>query len=156
MGRLQGSCDLMLTFASGRDAVIDMKWSGTKKYREKLAGQTHVQLGIYGKLQQMAVGSWPAVGYFVLREAEMLTTAPGLFPGVRAVDAPEGSTAQLWQRIEATWTWRQRQIAGGSIELVLDGLEATPESTPPDDALPVEILNVRYNPFGFLAGWGAA
>jgi hypothetical protein len=156
LGRLQGSCDLMLTYASGRHAVIDMKWSGTKKYREKLAGQTHVQLGIYGKLQQMAVGSWPSVGYFVLREAEMLTTAPGLFRGVRAVDAPEGSTAQLWQRIEATWAWRQQQIAEGSIELVLDGLEATPESAPPDGALPPETLNARYNPYAVLAGWGAA
>ena len=155
LGRLQGSCDLMLDFTSGRHAVIDMKWSGTKKYREKLAGLTHVQLGIYGKLQQMAVGSWPAVGYYLLREAEMLTTAPGLFPGVRAVDAPEGSTEQLWQRIEATWAWRQQQIAGGSIELVLDGLEATPESTPPADALLVETLSARYNPFGNLAGWGA-
>ena len=146
----------MLTYASGRHAVIDMKWSGTKKYREKLAGQTHVQLGIYGKLQEMAVGSWPSVGYFVLREAEMLTTAPGLFPDVRAVDAPEGSTEQLWQRIEATWAWRQQQIAEGSIELVLDESEATPESTPPDGALPPETLNARYNPYAVLAGWGAA
>lgn len=155
LGRLQGSCDLMLTYAAGRHAVIDMKWAGTKKYRDKLTGQTHMQLGIYGKLQEMAVGSWPAVGYYLLREAEMLTTAPGLFPGVRAVEAPEGSTAQLWQRIEATWVWRQQQIAGGSIELVFEGLEATAESTPPVDAMPPETLNARYNPFGFLAGWGA-
>jgi hypothetical protein len=74
---------------------------------------------------------------------------------VRAVDAPEGATAQLWQRIVVTWAWRQQQIASGSIELVLDGLEASAESTPPDGALPIETLNPRYNPYRFLAGWGA-
>jgi hypothetical protein len=155
LGRLQGSCDLMLTYPSGRHAVIDMKWAGAAKYREKLASQTHVQLGIYGKLQEMALGSWPAVAYFVLREAQMLTTAPGLFPGVRAVDAPQGATAQLWQRIVVTWAWRQQQIASGNIELVLDGLEASADSTPPDGALPIETLNPRYNPYRFLAGWAA-
>lgn len=154
-GRMKGSCDLLLTFATGGQAVIDMKWAGGKKYREKLVGQTHVQLGIYGKLQEMAAGAWPAVGYYILREGEMLITAPGLFPGVRPVDAPDGSTAQLWQRIVATWTWRKQQIAAGSIELVIDGLEPTPESAPPEAALPIETLNPRYNDFMNLAGWEA-
>ena len=152
-GALIGNCDLLLGFATGGQAVIDMKWAGEKKYRDKLSGQTPMQLGIYAKLQQLQSGAWPAVGYYILKDSAMLTAATGLFPGVRAVDAPAGASAQLWERIAATWAWRKQQISGGSIELGLEGLEPTAESAPPEDAMDSETLSPRYNPFVHLAGW---
>jgi len=154
LGKIIGSSDLLLTFGKKREAIIDMKWEGTTKYRDKLAKQTHVQLAIYGKLREQGTGRWPAVAYYILRRGEMLTTAPDLFPGVTAV-ANAGSTAELWQRIAATWTWRKKQIDAGDIELIFEGLEPTDESKPPPDALPIEPLDPRYNPFVTLAGWEA-
>jgi hypothetical protein len=153
LGKLKGSSDLLLTFGTGNQAVVDMKWAGQKKYREKLISQTHIQLGIYGKLQEQTVGRWPAVAYYILRQGELLTTSRDLFPGVRAIEAPEDAAAQLWQRIITTWNWRKGQIENGAIELVFEGLDPTEESDPPIDALPIEALDPRYNPFVHLAGW---
>jgi len=154
LGRLTGSADLLLTLASGERAIVDMKWAGEKKYRQKLATLSHVQLAIYARLVALRTGSWPQVGYYILRKGEMLTTSAGLFPGVRAVDPPEGtSIALLWERVRETWAWRKTQVEAGAIELVFDGLAPTEASAPPEDALPIEPLDPRYNPFVCLAGW---
>jgi hypothetical protein len=153
IGLIRGSSDLLLGLAGGGQAIVDLKWKGEKKYREKLATQTHIQLAIYGKLRQQATGDWPAVAYYILHGGEMLTTAPGLFPGVSQIAAPEGATAQLWQRIVATYAWRKAQIDAGAIEVVFGDIEATDESQWPEDALPIEPLDPRYNPYVNLAGW---
>jgi hypothetical protein len=153
IGPIRGSSDLLLTFAGGGQAIVDLKWKGEKKYREKLATQTHIQLAIYGKLSERATSRWPAVAFYILHGGEMLTTAAGLFPGVSEIAAPEGATAQLWQRIAATYAWRRAQIDAGAIELVFEGLEPTDESAPPEDALPIEPLDHRYDPYVNLAGW---
>ncbi len=153
LGPIRGSSDLLLTFAGGGQAIVDMKWKGEKKYRGKLAEQTHIQLAIYGKLREQASGHWPAVAYYILHGGEMLTTAPGLFPEVSAIAAPERSTAQLWQRIVTTWTWRKAQIDAGAIELVFEEIEPTDESTWPEGALPIEPTDHRYDPYVSLAGW---
>jgi hypothetical protein len=153
IGPIRGSSDLLLSLPGGGEAIVDLKWKGEKKYREKLATQTHIQLAIYGKLREQGVGRWPAVAYYILHGGEMLTTAPGLFPGVSEIAAPEGATAQLWQRIVATYAWRRAQIDAGAIELVFEDLEPTEESAPPEDGLPIEPLDPRYNPYVNLAGW---
>jgi hypothetical protein len=49
LGSLRGSSDLLITLADGRQAIIDLKWAGNKKYREKLNAQTHIQLAIYAR-----------------------------------------------------------------------------------------------------------
>ena len=65
----------------------------------------------------------------------------------------EGATAALWEQAKATWRWRRAQIDKGVVELVVDGTEATDESAPPADAMVIEPLDARYNPYGHLAGW---
>jgi hypothetical protein len=155
LGSLRGSSDLLITLDGGRQAIIDLKWAGNKKYRRRLSEQTHIQLAIYARLVERNTSSWPAVAYFILKQPEMLTTADYLFPGISAITVPGASTSLLWERITSTWQWRRTQIETGALELVLDGLEATDRSVPPDGALFVETLESRYNPFVHLAGWNA-
>jgi hypothetical protein len=52
-----------------------------------------------------------------------------------------------------TWKWRQEQFAEGRFEVVLDDSHE-PDSTPPNDGLPIEVLNLAYNECLHLAGWG--
>lgn len=153
IGLVRGSSDLLVTLASGQKIVIDMKWSGLSKYRKKLQDHAHLQLAIYGHLQQMVSGVWPAVGYYVLREGELLTPAPGLFPDTRHIPLPEGASAELWQQAVATWKWRKAQIDVGAIEVVMEDIDATEESMPAADAMVIETLDTRYNPYIHLAGW---
>ncbi|PWK37661.1 RecB family exonuclease [Cupriavidus plantarum] len=153
LGHLRGSSDLLLELAAGGQAIIDMKWAGDKKYREKLARQTHLQLAIYAKLVAQERGRWPHVAYYILSKGELLTISPDVFPGVRAVPAPDGATALLWERLQETWSWRKAQIDTGAIELVFEGLAPTDDSVPPVEELPIEPLDPRYNDFIHLAGW---
>ncbi len=155
LGLLNGSADLLLSFGGGREAVIDMKWAGNKKYRQILEQGSHLQLAVYAFLQERAAKRWPAVGYYILREADLLTSAQNLFPGARVVVQEEGATAALWEQAKATWRWRRAQIDKGAIELVVDGTEPTDESAPPSDAMLIEPLDARYNPYAYLAGWEA-
>lgn len=155
LGLLFGSADLMLSFAGHRDAVIDMKWAGTRKYRKVLEQGSHLQLAVYAHLQQKASGQWPAVGYYILREGDLLTPAEGMFPQARVVAQEEGATAALWEKAKATHRWRRGQIDKGLVEVAAAGTEPTDESAPPADAMVIEALDDRYNPYVRLAGWGA-
>jgi hypothetical protein len=131
LGLLHGSTDLLLSFGGSREAVIDMKWAGTSKYRKVLEQGSHLQLAVYAFLQERASKRWPAVGYYILREGDLLTPAENLFPDARLVSQAEGATAALWEQAKATWRWRRAQIDKGAVELVVDGTEATDESAPP-------------------------
>lgn len=153
LGLVHGSTDLLLSFGGNREAVIDMKWAGTQKYRKLLEQGSHLQLAVYAFLQERASGRWPAVGYYILREGNLLTPAEHLFPDARLVSQEEGATAALWEQAKATWRWRRSQIDQGAIELVVDGTDATNESAPPVDAMAIEPIDARYNPYVHLAGW---
>jgi hypothetical protein len=153
LGALRGSSDLVVTLADGRQAIIDMKWAGNTKYREKMSQQSHVQLAIYARLLENNTSAWPAVGYFVLREPELLTTSDTVFPGVTPIRVPGRSTANLWDQIMATWQWRRTQIEAGALECVMEELEPTTASQPPSGALAIAELNPLYNACANLAGW---
>ena len=155
LGLLRGSSDLLITLADGHQAIIDLKWAGNKKYRQKLNAQTHIQLAIYARLVERNTSSWPAVAYFILRQPELLTTADNVFPGVNPIAVVGASTSLLWERLSRTWQWRRAQIEAGALELVMEGADPTDRSVPPDGALPIEALDRRYNPFVHLAGWDA-
>jgi hypothetical protein len=153
LGALRGSSDLVVILADARQVIIDMKWSGNTKYRDKLRDQTHVQLAIYARLLENNTSAWPAVGYFILQKPELLTTSDAVFPGVTPILVPGRSTAMLWDQIMATWQWRRTQIEAGSLECVLEGLEPTTKSQPPAGAIAIEELNPRYNACVNLMGW---
>lgn len=152
LGPLNGKSDLLVTFRDGRRAIIDMKWAGVGKYREKLAQQTHTQLAIYARLVENNTRAWPAVAYFILDDSELLTPDV-VFPGVQPIVVPGASTALLWDRIMATWQWRRTQIEGGALELVREELDPTSDSTPPLGALQPDEPDQRYNGCARLAGW---
>jgi hypothetical protein len=155
LGAIRGNSDLLVTFADQRQAVVDMKWSGGGFYREKLKAQSHIQLAIYARMVEQNTSNWPVVAYFILRDPELLTSSPGIFPGVSPVLIPGSSTSQVWDRLIASWSWRRAQIEKGRIELVLDDVEGTADSLPPGNALAAEAPNERYNAFSHLAGWRA-
>ncbi len=156
VGELRGIIDLCVERADGRQAIIDLKWAGNGKYRKKLQTQSHLQLAIYARLIESNTSVWPSVSYFILSRPELLTSSDGFFPGVTPVGVSGEATAQLWERVMSSWRWRGAQIAGGAVEVVLEELDDPQDaglSRPPDDGLTPEVLDSRYNPFLYLAGW---
>ena len=152
-GSLTGYSDLILTKPDQSQAIIDMKWAG-KIHRSKLEENRHLQLAIYSELLRQSTDQWPALAYFLFSQGKLLTHDDFWFPGTHPVSNRTGeNTAQLWQRFLVTWKWRQEQFAQRRFEVVLDKSDET-DSTPPDDGLPIEVMNVDYNECLHLAGWG--
>ena len=156
-GELAGYADLVLERddrSGAGQAIIDMKWSGFKKYSEKLTDNRHLQLTIYAELLRQKTGEWPALAYFILDEARLLAPGDQAFPQARPCPAKEGeNAAQLWQRFLVSWAWRRRQLDAGRVEVALDGISEDDDSVPPPDAIAPEYLNEAYNEYLCLAGW---
>jgi hypothetical protein len=153
-GELAGFADLVMQRGAGAPAIVDMKWSGGKKFPEKLRRNRHLQLAIYAELFRQQTGQWPSVAYYLLDRARLLAPDDRGFPDAETIPSADGeNTAQLWQRFLATWRWRAEQIRTGRFEVVLEATTATEDSEPPEDAIAIETLNEAYNDYRALAGW---
>jgi RecB family exonuclease len=153
-GGLTGAADLVVTRADGRAAVVDMKWtSRARAYREQLAKGRHLQLAVYAELLRQTTGQPPEVAYFMLRDGSLHAHDASFFPEARAATGPDAETAEaVWQRLLLTWRWRQAQFARGEFEVVLEGVEETAESQPPEGALDIQPLYAGFNDYLVLAG----
>ena len=156
-GELAGYADLVVErddrSGAGR-AIIDMKWSGFKKYSAKLTDNRHLQLAIYAELLRQKTGAWPALAYFILDDARLLAPDDSAFPLARPYPSKDGeNAAQLWQRFLASWAWRRQQLDAGRIEVALDSIPEDDDSEPPPGAIKREYLNENYNEYLCLAGW---
>ena len=153
-GKLGGIADLVVAKVDGTKAIVDMKWSGSGKYAKKLGENRHLQLAVYGELVRKSRGEWPDVAYFVLDQARLISANGNFFPDAQVTpQRGEESTPELWLRFVETWKWRRLQIDARSIEVVIDGIEETGESTAPENGLPIETLDQRYDNFVALTGW---
>ena len=153
-GELAGFADLVMEKTRGERAIVDMKWSGAKKYPDKLKQNGHLQLAIYAELMRQKTGTWPSVAYYILDRGRLFAPDDRVFSAAEVVGSASGeNTAQLWQRFGASWKWRKAQIEEGAFEVALESIPETDESTPPEDAMVPEYLNESYNEYRALAGW---
>ena len=156
-GTLAGFADLVLECDSrpgANQAIVDMKWSGFKKYSQKLAKNRHLQLALYAELLRQKTGAWPALAYFILDEARLLAQDDQVFAEARRVTPETDETAaHLWQRFLASYSWRRKQLEAGRIEVALQGIPEDDDSVPPEEAIAAEYLNEDYNDYLCLAGW---
>jgi len=127
-----GTIDLLLARPDGRAAVLDMKWSGTDRYRraELLEGRA-VQLSAYVGL----VGAGEDAGFFMLAQRRVLATEASIFGG-RA--AP--GLADTWQRTLSARRARMATIDGGTLRALGIGWDDKKKPDDPDTA------EVRTNP----------
>lgn len=154
-GQLAGRADLVVTNQQGQVAIIDLKWAGEKKYREKMADNRHLQLAIYGELLNQQRRAWPALAYFILSSAQMLALDQHFFPDARVIRKGKAvgdeNVMNLWLRFQETWRWRRSQLDDGLIEVALT---EDPETDAPEEGMALEALNQAYNDYRMLAGWG--
>jgi hypothetical protein len=154
---LGGTLDLLVHLPGGRCAVIDMKWSGTSRYRELLAEGGHLQLALYSSLveQQPPARLAPvALGYFIIDSRALLVSHPGVFPR-GSVHAPPGRPAvpALLAQAQASWAWRTGQLAKGCVEVVPP--DPPDDHAGPEGTLPVQGPNARWerDHLVLLGGW---
>ena len=155
-GPIRGLADLVVCKQGDARAILDFKWGRTKHHSELLADNRHLQLAVYAELlrQQTETGHWPEVAYFVLDAGRLVARSRNFFPGAYVVrSSSDETTAHVWQRFLATWRWRMDQVDAGFIEVVVDDIEATPESVEPEDGLAIAARNLAWSDFANLVGW---
>jgi hypothetical protein len=156
-GVIYGFADLVVTKADGKQAIVDLKWAGGKKYPDKLASNSHLQLGIYAELIRQRTDHWPEIAYFILSQSRLIAPNNHFFPDAQVVRKNKGledqNTPQLWEQFQNTWNWRKESGTAGVFELVIDKDDLEDGLTLwPEDGLAPEVLNQNYNETLILAG----
>ncbi len=151
---MAGYLDLLATKADGTEAVIDIKWGGSKYRRSAIAESRYLQLAIYAELRRQATNSFPVVGYFVISSQELLLMNSDYFPDAEVVEPENDETiAEFWRRFEKTWQQRRQQINEGRIEVNVSGTEAIETLLLSDECLPQPDVFESFSEFGGLVGW---
>jgi hypothetical protein len=154
-GALVGKIDMLVTDRDGREAVVDLKWSGIKYRRDELRRNEQLQLAVYASLRREATSRWPSEAFFVLDDARLLAQSDRFFPHASVCAPPEASagTAALWAAFETTWTWRRAQLDQGLIEINVEGTEPDEASVPREGALAVAAPRDAFDDYVRLTGW---
>lgn len=152
-----GKVDLLAVLPGSRFALLDLKWSGKRRYRERLLTGTHLQLAIYASLVEQNEGQAPVeLAFYVFDSWAMLATSNGVFPGAIVCAPPAGATVPLLlKKAEESWLWRCAQLADGELELVDTRLARLDEFQGQEGSLPVN-EGKRWNAeYVALLGWEA-
>lgn len=162
-GPLTGSIDLLASRADGREAVVDIKWSGRKYRREALLANDYLQLAVYAKLRKDQTGEEPALSYFIVTDAHMLSLNHSFFPNAEIISPPgyassggregDDSCTQYWRRVESSWRWRRAQLDAGQVEVTVTGTEPDERSLSNPDGLNVPDASDGFNDYRALTGW---
>ena len=126
---LKGKADLILERGNEK-AVVDLKISGTERYKKKIKNRDDIQLLIYSKFAAEAE-TWAKSAYFIISRAQLLAANNDAFEEAAALLPDEDSNTAnkfIWEKLQKTYEWRIAQILEGKIEIrtdkTLDDLEA--------------------------------
>ena len=155
-GTLGGYIDALVINHEGKEGIIDIKWGG-KSYREQsFKDNEHLQLVTYSYLRKKknSAQGWPPVAYFIIDNAQLMTQDKDYFPGAYEVHSySDENVAQIWQRIERTWQWRQKQLQQGLIEVTIKQTEPDEQSQSCEDCVSIPENSDYYNDYSVLTGW---
>ena len=96
---LRGSIDCLASADDGREAVVDFKYAGRKKFYDMIANGKSVQLATYAFSKRGASGTFPAVAYLVLSDGTIYTPTGSPLAGVPTAELVDGpSTEDVWNK----------------------------------------------------------
>ncbi|MDQ6991709.1 MAG: PD-(D/E)XK nuclease family protein [Mariprofundaceae bacterium] len=110
----RGYIDLMLEDGDGNTFVIDLKWSGSTKYKkEEVKEGKALQLASYAWLLRKGKGAWAPGAYFMLAQGELLTDDSRF---ESKVTESLMSAKEVWDLGAKTWSSQFKQINEGLVE----------------------------------------
>jgi ATP-dependent helicase/nuclease subunit B len=136
-----GRIDLILESAEGESVILDLKWAKRARYRgDELREGKALQLAAYGWLLEGEKGRFPAGGYYMLKQGDLLVSSCRLFPEHYVL--PGVNLADIWQRSFNAYRQRLNQLQNGlalaeGVEDIAESenLEASPETELTEDVL---------------------
>ncbi|TVR54533.1 MAG: hypothetical protein EA421_08320, partial [Gemmatimonadales bacterium] len=115
----RGRADLLLRQPDGQRFILDLKWSGSSRYkRDEVETGEALQLAAYTWMLRASGGGSGEVhaGYFMLAQGELLTPDD---PFPRSPSDPEDPLEETWRGGVRSWNSRWRTLTGDGV------LEAT-------------------------------
>lgn len=110
----RGYIDLMLEDDEGNTFVIDLKWSGSTKYKKQEVEEGKaLQLASYAWLLRKDNGDWAPGAYFMLAQGELLTD-DSRFES-KLIESPR-SAKEVWDFGAQTWSAQFEQMQQGLVE----------------------------------------
>jgi len=116
---VRGKADLVLQ-RDGEFAIVDLKWSGSRRRKELIQNGEDLQLVLYAKLLPPPE-VWPHTAYFIIEEGKIIARNNAAFKEA-IVAGNSGSDhqavcEQIFARMERTYAWRLEQIKKGMVEV---------------------------------------
>ncbi len=105
-GMVNGRVDLVV---GPPETILDLKWSGSKKFEKLLQEGTAYQLATYSYLRD-----WAPAGYFTLVDGTLQMDRPGPLGSGPALAAPPFE--ETWRGLEAAVRARRDEMARGVLE----------------------------------------
>lgn len=105
-GRVNGRVDLVV---GPPETILDLKWSGSKRFEKLLQDGTAHQLATYSYLRD-----WAPAGYFTLVDGTLQMDRPGPLGNGTAVAGPPFE--ETWRGLETAVRARRDEMARGRLE----------------------------------------
>ncbi len=107
---LEGSIDCLAKANDDREAVVDFKYAGRKKYYKMIEEGRSAQLATYAFSRRQVTGRFPAVAYLILSDGTIFTPRGAPLEGVDPAQTINGpSIEQVWNNfsraISAADSW---------------------------------------------------
>jgi len=112
----KGYIDLQLEDEQGDVFVIDLKWSGSDRYKkEEIKDGKALQLASYAWMLKSADDRWAPGAYFMLAQGELLTDDPR-FKTAQVINSPQ-SAKEVWMQGSLTWRSMFNTAENGELEV---------------------------------------
>ncbi|WP_353711467.1 PD-(D/E)XK nuclease family protein [Arthrobacter sp. K5] len=153
---VKGRADAVGIDASGRTAVVDLKWSNNDKYRrEEVQRGEALQLALYQ--WAFSPGDLPPdapTAYYMLKQGSFASAHPEFGSAIQASQDP----SQLWQQAVRAIGFTVEEVLAGRITATEPAAKSLAEGEPGADALAAASgrlhmkPNCKYCDFGTLCG----
>ena len=132
---LEGRIDLILASLEGSSIILDLKWAKRARYKgEELREGKALQLATYGWLLEAEEGRFPAGGYYMLAQGELLVSSCPLFPDQNVIQ--DVNLEDIWQRSLNAYRQRLKQLQDGLA--LAAGIEDFAEAESPTEKPEIE------------------
>ena len=120
IGHFNARIDLLLKDRNGDFVIVDLKWSESRRYKEKVAGQTHLQLVLYAKALEAAYPEKHVLGsaYYVIPQYRLETNDEYFASWDRSSCdfMPVEERANVYAEAVNSYCFRKAQIEKGVLE----------------------------------------
>jgi RecB family exonuclease len=153
---VKGRADAVGIDASGRTAVVDLKWSNNDKYRrEEVQRGEALQLALYQwALSPSELPPDAPTAYYMLKQGSFVSAHPEFGSAIHASQDP----SQLWQQAVRAIEFTVEEVLAGRITATEPAANSLAEGEPGADALAAANgrlhmkPNCKYCDFGTLCG----